>query len=143
MDNKDFRDLIVGFVFNCPSSIRKPPKRGDKQRKTPKCKTEYKGVSARQCSFRNNGVEGGYLTTILAHIRRPLALYGTYAVLSSEESVEDKINEITRNSTLSSSDFEIVVYQERTDMSNTEAIYYYIRNAFAHGSFEVKKIYIL
>ena len=31
-----------------------------------------------------------------------------------------------------------MVYQHRSDMSDAEAIYYYIRNAFAHGSFEVK-----
>ena len=38
---------------------------------------------------------------------------------------------------MSDTNFELVVFQKRTDMSDTEAFYYYIRNAFAHGSFEI------
>lgn len=88
------------------------------------------------------------MNTILAYIRRPMANMGTYVALSTNESVENTVRNIIQISSLSDDSYDIMVYHKRTDMPDTEAIFYYIRNAFAHGSFEVKsngkiKIYLL
>ena len=49
------------------------------------------------------------------------------------EILDVKAYEIAKNTTLSDPDYEIMVYKKRSDMSQAEAIFYYIRNAFAHG----------
>ena len=50
-----------------------------------------------------------------------------------------EVNKIEKSSTLSDKYFELIAMTERSDMSKTSAIFYYIRNAFAHGSFSVIK----
>lgn len=44
----------------------------------------------------------------------------------------------TRMLGMKDENFDLIVFRERSDMSDPEAIYYYIRNAFAHSSFEVR-----
>ena len=95
-------------------------------------------MSKRNNSFKSRNITGHLLNTILAQIRRPLQKNNTYYVIKPSESVENKVNGIISNSCFDDKQFELMVYQTRSDMSDTEAIYYYIRNAFAHGSFEAK-----
>ena len=44
----------------------------------------------------------------------------------------------TRMLGMKDENFNLIVFRERSGMSDPEAIYYYIRNAFVHGSFEVR-----
>lgn len=74
LEDERFRSFIAGFVFGCPASISKKTKAGMTKEWKTKYKTKYTGVSARQCSFRSNGVEKYCLTMILAHIKSTLAL---------------------------------------------------------------------
>lgn len=132
-----FYRIISGFVFECPSSIKKTVNKG----KWPNGKiikeTFYDSVSARRCSFKNRGITGNLLTTILTQIRKPIERNLAYAALRPEDSVENTVKSIIRNSDLGDVNYDLMVYKKRGDMPDTEAIFYYIRNALAHGAFEV------
>lgn len=136
-NDESFGELIRGFVIECPVCREKKIKDG----KTADGKTKYivtkNPISARDSTFRSRNVSGNLLTTLMAQIRRPLAAKSSYALIKNKESVENKVNEIIEHSNQKDEDFEVVVFQNRTDMSDVEAFYYSIRNAFAHGSFEI------
>lgn len=130
-----FNQIVEGFVFLCPSSI----KHEEKDKANPKKKRVfYQDVSMRLCSFRRRGIDSHLLRTILAQIRKPLVAQGTYSVLNSDQDVPSAVANIIASVSLADPYYDIMVYKHRPDMSDTEAIFYYIRNAFAHGSFEVK-----
>ena len=136
IDRKEFVSIIDDFVFNCPSSVMhqiKDKESKDKQKK----KYEYRQVSARRSSFRQRGISGSLLTTILSQIRKPLQKNNAYYVMNTNESVTEQANMIVRSASLADPYFDFMVFHKRSDMSETESVYYYIRNAFAHGSFEV------
>lgn len=137
VDDSDFNMIINGLVFNCPVCTEKRISDGKKPNGKKKYKYERKAVSARNSTFRSRNVCGNLLITVLAQIRRPLVRNSAYALINSNDSVEDKVQEIINGTTMSDTNFELAVFQKRTDMSDTEAFYYYIRNAFAHGSFEI------
>ena len=125
IDQKNFWEIIDAFVFCCPSSIKR--------------KETYRDVSARKCSFRARGINGKLLTSLVAKLKQPFVKNGTYAVLKhSSDNVESRVQQIMKSVSLGDSNYDLMVFKHRHDMPITEAIYYYIRNAFAHGSFEVK-----
>jgi len=132
-----FNQLVVALVFECPSSIRK--KVIDKEADDHKKKIEvYSPVSSRKKSFREQNITKDLLTTILTQMRRPLQQNKAYFVLEYSDDVIKRVESLTKSSTLKDPNFELIVMKKRGDMSESEAIFYYIRNAFAHGSFEVK-----
>lgn len=57
-------------------------------------------------------------------------------MIDSFESVEATVSSIMSMAALRDPYYEMIVFQKRTDMTETEALYYHIRNAFAHGAFE-------
>lgn len=135
--NPIFQEIVCGLVFNCPSSNEFREKIGVNERGNPKYKYIYKPVSAREVSFRNRGIDNRLFETILAQIRRPLNNKKTYALIEKDESVDLTVHTIKSSVALKDPYYELIVFQRRTDMSNAEALYYYLRNALAHGSFEV------
>ncbi len=135
--NPTFQVIVCGLVFNCPSSTERKVKTGVNEEGRAQYKSTYKPVSVREVSFRRRGISGSLFVTILAQIRRPLIATKTYALIRSSESVENTVNSITSTTSLSDPFYELIVFQKRNDMSDTEALYYYLRNAFAHGSFEI------
>lgn len=62
-----------------------------------------------------------------------------YVKLGPKEDVEKTRRALGADSKLADLNFEFIVFRERNDIPDTEAIFYYIRNAFAHGSFEIKE----
>lgn len=137
MANKQFQSIVKGFVFECPCGNRVTTVIGLKSDGKKKKQLVYNPVSARAVTFKNRGITGNLLTTILAQIRKPLARNNSYAALQPSEDVALVSDNLIRNSAQSNNLFEMMVFHKRTDMPDVEAIYYYIRNAFAHGSFEV------
>ena len=131
-ENSNFVKLINCFVFECPASIRQPRKENKKN--------IYKPVSRRGLSFKERGIESSLLRTILSKISKPIISNNAYASLSVNINLETEIEYIMRDNKLSDKSFDLIVFHKRHDMPDTEAIYYYIRNAFAHGSFEVKRM---
>ena len=135
--NADFQNIICNLLFLCPVCTRHTQKGN---------KTKFKPVSMRKCDFHSRGIRGNLLTTILADIRRPLIKVNGYASLAPDDDVEKAMSSIIQSSTNSDANFEVLVYKTRSDMPDSEAIFYYIRNAFAHGSFEYvpeKQLYLL
>ena len=129
INNQGFIEIFSFFVFECPSCIKSGGG------KSPAC---YTKVSARASSFRSRGVVKSLLSTVIAEIRRPIAKYGGYAALHASESVEDRVKSICSSTNMKDPEFDLIVFRKRTDMSDAEAVYYYIRNAFAHGAFDVR-----
>lgn len=130
--------LVYTFIFLCPSSTIKKEKVGTNYKGKPAYKKTYVPVSARNCSFKERGITGSLLRTILVQIRNPLINKGTYVALENNISVEEKVEAILSDKTLKDPTFDILVFHKRSDMPETEAIFYYIRNAFAHGSFQIQ-----
>jgi hypothetical protein len=146
--NLEFQSFINAFIFECPVCIRKKVKVENMSNKKSKSETKYQPVSARDCSFKNRGITGNLLTTILARIRKPLVINNAYAVIEPTGNIEVKVQSIIETTDLSDINFELMVYKTRSEMPDTEAIFYYIRNSFAHGSFEIinqdgENIYLL
>jgi hypothetical protein len=113
----------------------------------------YVPVSNRdRCSFRSRNITGGLLTTLGARIKR-LVDEGCYQVIGAEPSAFASVDEATRrlveSSTRSDELFNLIVFRRRSEMSDAEAVFYAVRNAFAHGSFEVvspaggERVYLL
>ncbi len=122
LSNENFRKIINGFVFECPTSIRK----------TKNKKTTYQRVSVRGKSFRDKNINKDLLKTLAAQIKRYLK-NGFYRKVKTS-------NEITMNEMpthFKDKKFEFIIFRNREDMSDIETIFYCIRNALAHGSFEV------
>lgn len=123
--SKDFTDFFYHFVILCPAFHR-----------IYNSKTKvvaFKNVSVRDCSFRDRGIEKGLVLTILSQIRKITP--DTFFMLTENGSVEEKVEEIEK----SRGDCELMVFKQQDRMSDTCSIYYYIRNAFAHGSFEIRQ----
>lgn len=137
-DSTELERYICLFILNCPASIEKKEKDGTYEDGKKNYKKIYQPVSARGCSFKSREITGHLLLTILSQIKRSLTQQGAYEVIGPCESVEVKTQEILDSSSLSDAEFDLMVFCKRSDMPETEAVFYYIRNAFAHGSFEIR-----
>jgi len=115
--------LLIEFILNCPSSIKK--------------NKNYYPVSARNCSFKERGIKDALLRTLLAQIKKELPNRKCYVKVKPGESIENAIQQMNKESNLTDGEHEYIVLTEHHAMSETESVYYYIRNAFAHGSFNV------
>ena len=138
-EDKSFNEIVKLFVFECPSVIRKEIK--NNERGDAKYITETQPVSARKSvSFKSREITGHYLITILAQIRRPLAKNNAFIIVEQNDNVEDKVNNMIKNTTMSDPYFDLIAMKVSGKMPQTESLFYHIRNAFAHGSFEVKNV---
>lgn len=131
-----FYAIINDLVFHCPSSHRKK-KDG---------KSTYYPVSNRNNSFRERKIEKTLLATLLSCIKALFDDNSFRIIKKNAICVSELVNDIQRSS--KDAYKELFVCMENTNMSDAETVFYYIRNAFAHGSFEVvcekgKRIYIL
>ncbi len=138
LDDENFIKIIDKLVFHCPASY------SVKENKT----TSYRFVSARNASFRERGICGGDLTTLLAQIKNPISRNNMYLKLTKDESVDEKVAQLLAAPDSDAARYDVMVVQERAIMTDTESIFYCIRNAFAHGAFEVRicqstKVYYL
>lgn len=133
----EFLKIVSALVINCPSCEEKKVPDGVNDKGKKKYKIIYTPVSVRNSTFRSRGVSGNMFMTLLAQIRKPLISNGTYALLKSDESVDAKVNDILTDNSLGDPYFDFIVYQKKSHMTDLETLFYYIRNAFAHGAFEV------
>lgn len=131
-NQREFCEIVNGYVFDCPAANRTKSKKG-MQNSGPQQKIVYNDVSMRGCAFHSRGINGSLLNTILSQIKRK----SMYASVDSSESVEKRISDLVRSSGMADKHYNIIVIKHRHNMPDTEAVFYYIRNAFAHGAFEV------
>lgn len=130
--NKNFIKIIDFYLFNCPA--RHTQKTKDLTGNN-KYNFIFTKVSARGKTFSERGIEGGGLRTLRAAMQRT-SYKGELFDLTL-----DKPEDIEQYSSRSG---EICLTVKNSQMSQTDTIYYAIRNAFAHGSFSIEKgIYFL
>jgi len=125
--NKSFYDILEFYLFSCPCE-RKNGSGKDKR---------YIKISNRSKTLREQGWTGGYLNTLIASMKHTTSGNLVYRPLDARASVEAETNNVEKSLSLSDEHFEMIVFCKRTDMNLTSSIFYYIRNAFAHGSFSV------
>ena len=140
LSETNFQKIVDFYLFNCPCEIEK----GTKKKGT---KT-YTKVSKRASTLRKQGWTGGHLNTLLAAMKRTSSNHLEYHPVESGKDIIKETANIEKNASMSDKNFEMIIFAKRTDMNLTSSIFYYIRNAFAHGSFSVisdnaRKIYYL
>lgn len=131
LNDANFQKIIDFYLFNCPCETEK----GSKKKGT-KAHTK---VSKRANTLRSHGWTGSYLNTLLASMKHTASSHLEYHTFGNKTDIKAEIDKIEKHSTLSDKYFELIAMADRSDMNKTSAIFYYIRNAFAHGSFSVIK----
>ena len=127
LNEANFQKIINFYLFECPCEIEQGSEsKGNKR---------YTAVSKRGTTFRQKGWTGGNLNTLLSAMKKTDNGLLKYHVFSVGEDISAKTDTIEKESSLSDQHFEMVVMAERSDMNKTSSVFYYIRNALAHGSF--------
>lgn len=127
----NFQKIIDFYLFNCPCETEK----GSKKKGT----KAYTKVSKRANTLRSQGWTGSYLNTLLASMKHITSGHLEYHIFDNKTDIKAEVAKVEKHITLSDKYFELIAMADRSDMSKTSAIFYYIRNAFAHGSFSVIK----
>lgn len=127
----NFQSILDFYLFRCPCEVES----GSKKKDTHK----YTKVSKRGNTLRSQGWTGSHLNTLIASMKRTSSGQLLYQVVSATMDVDEEANKAQKTGSLSDQHFEMIVMTERSDMNKTSAIFYYIRNALAHGSFSVVK----
>ena len=140
LDDANFQKIINFYLFNCPCETEK----GSVRKGTKK----YTKVSKRATTLRATGWTKGFLKTLFAAMKKTVSGHLEYHTFTEGTDVEIEANKVEMNSRFSDSHFEMLIMAERSDMNKTSSVFYYIRNAFAHGSFSVvsdksRRIYYL
>lgn len=140
LKDENFQRVLDFFLFHCPSEIEKVNKK--------KGTRTYSKVSKRAETLRTKGWTGGYLNTLLASMKHTSSGQLEYRTFNAAVEIEKEVKALEKDTSMRDKHFEMIVFMERSDMSKTSAIFYYIRNAFAHGSFSIvnangKKVYYL
>ena len=125
----NFQKIIEFYLFNCPCETEK----GSESKGT----KSYTRVSKRGVTLRSQGWTGGFLNTLLASMKHTSSGHLEYHTYNSKTDITTEVKNLEATCSLSDPHFEMVVLSERSDMSKTSSIFYYVRNAFAHGSFSV------
>jgi hypothetical protein len=139
-EDTQFQKIIYGLLFECPASTVKTFN-ANKGIPNSKKKMEKKliSVSNRKCSFHDRKINNGLLQTLLAQIKKPLKHNKSFIVVEKDDNVDQKLIQFENSQSLKDENYEIVILRKRKYLSISDAFYYDIRNAFAHGSFEMKK----
>ena len=137
---KPFHRIIQFYLLECPvrTRIQIPIKDRDPNDPQAKYKCQFKRVSQRGLSFEERGLDGSNLNVLRAAMKR-ITNVKLIAVDSSDE-----IKSISEELNLLSNQEYIIIKRNEGNISVTEGYFYCIRNAFAHGEFEIDgKLYYL
>lgn len=117
-DSKNFQKILEFYLFKCPVAINK------------------RKVSQKGETFEKMNITGRKLSSLLKEMKK-----GTeYRCVESNQSVEKIFESAKNNSGFSDKYCNLIVYIENKEIKKTKTIFYYIRNAFAHGDFSVDNI---
>lgn len=127
---KTFLKIIQFYLLESPVRKRVSIPKADRDPNDPqaKYKCNFKKVSKRGISFEERGLDGAKLNSLRAAMIRV-----TKVELSAVESANEVIKIADQNK---NSEF-IVIKKNESNSSVTEGYFYCIRNAFAHGGFDV------
>ena len=137
LDSQSFQKIIKFYLFECPVRLRKPIPKKDRNLDDPQSKYKYlfKKVSKRGVTFDERGLDGASLNTLRAAMKRV-----TGVILKA---VDDTESVSTAVANMEGSEY-IVIKRNESSCSITEGYFYCIRNALAHGDFNiVEKVYFL
>lgn len=140
LDDINFQKIVDFYLFNCPCEIEKGTKKNGTK--------TYTKVSKRASTLRMQRWTGGCLNTLLAAMKQTSSKCLEYHSFEGEKNIINETANIEKSTSMSDEHFEMIVFVKRSDMNMTSSIFYYIRNALAHGSFSVisdktRKIYYL
>jgi len=125
---KEDRELIEFYLINCPVDYKK--------KKT----KEYVVVSHKGPTFTSLNYQSAEITKLLKTFNK--TINNNIVRCSNHQEVEAAEARIKHDKGYSDRNFEYVAIIENTDMFRTRTLFYMIRNALAHGSFENKdKVY--
>ena len=116
--NDNFKIILEFYLFNCPVVINKK-----------------KVCIASKTTLESKGWTFGNANSLLAAMKRALGKCYQYGCVALGD-IENELYEL-KNINQFNFDREIIIFSKDNNLSKTSAIFYCIRNAFAHGSFSV------
>lgn len=139
LTSKAFLSIIDFYLFNCPARTHNEPN----MKLTPDVRYDeahyvFRNVCWRGKNFKDRGLDGGKLNSLRAAMMR-MADSGKieYQYYSADEDIVSL--ECISDSCKCDPTSEFII-RKGSNISQTEGIFYAIRNSFAHGSFEVCKV---
>lgn len=98
--------------------------------------TPVPGVSQKGRTFRELGWTGYYFATLQTEMRSSSSLKRENWIGCSPAIIDSELKKIDRHESFDGS-FEFAVHSIKSGFNKTEALFYLIRNGFAHGGFRV------
>ena len=132
ISNDNFQRILLFYLFECPvktfNRVKKEKENpvDSSEQPHPKYNYHFKRVSYRGLSFADRGISGGKLNSFRAAMKR---VADTNIILRAVDEITD----------IDSNHEYIIIKRNVGNVSDTEGFFYCIRNAFAHGSFEVSE----
>ena len=123
LSNESFQRIICFYLFECPVRVRKRMPKSERLTSQDKYKFCFRKVSKRGITFEERGLDGAKLNTLRAAMKRATGV--TMKAVDSDVFALD-------------AEEYIVIKKNEENTSITEGYFYCIRNAFAHGDFEVE-----
>ena len=136
ISSKSFQKIIQFYLFETPvrTRVSTPKNKRDPNDPQSKYKCSFKKVSKRGITFEDRGLDGPKLNIVRSAMIR---------VADVKLIVVDNVEEVVEKAIKEKGEF-IVIWRNEGNYSVTEGYYYCIRNAFAHGDFDVDgKVYTL
>ena len=122
--NENFLQILNFFLLNCPVVFPKSRRK----------------VSQRAKSLEKIGWTAHKLLTLLANMKSSATKTLKNNYFKSDKAdfnVEETMSKCEQSSSYNDKHFEVMVFVVNSELGETRTIFYYIRNAFAHGAFSV------
>lgn len=130
-NTKNFQKIIRFYLLECPVRTRSHIPKKDRDPDDPQAKYKFlfRKVSKRGISFEDRHLDGPKLNSLRAAMQR---------VTDVKLIVVDTSNEVETVASEEAGEF-VVIKRNEDNVSVTEGYFYAIRNAFAHGDFDVDR----
>ena len=127
INSRNFQKIVCFYLFECPVRTFTKKIQNDAAIESAHSKYDYQfhRVSNRGQSFADRGIQGAKLNSFRAAMKRVAAAEIQLLAVSEIPEVIDDTCEY------------LIIKANPNNVSNTEGFFYCIRNAFAHGSFNV------
>jgi hypothetical protein len=125
IESEEFGKIVQNLVFECPSSHRHEVLDGKRPDGKKSKSRFYQPVSARNTSFHARGISDGLFLTILGEITGPLKRKDRYIKVENGQTVEEVAASAVKRLGSDAMKRDLLVFAPRSDMPDTEAIFYY------------------
>lgn len=100
--------------------------------------TSARDTSAKGIPFSELGWKGGSFNTLQAEMRKSSGFPNGKWIKASGRKVEEKLRSVGRFDGYDCS-FEFAIHTVKDGFNKTEALFYFVRNALAHGGFKISE----